>query len=246
MPPQVGVGSDYTRRFKAPVPSAHARQKPLLQRRDALRKGRKSSTDLESQRVDMRLIHSPQHKAVAPYVPRSDAEELNVRFLINYCAYIYSLRKVLLETDSADVTLVAAKTVTCVGPRFEWYPLAVRDEAFFHAVMSSTSSHAAYRQGVDLPKNFFFHRGEAIRLLNDKIASGIHDEATINTCAIFVQQEVREPSVDYVLSNQTHQSWEGRSQGAQTHLKGFLQIVRDAGGLHSPHLTAKTRRHIYL
>jgi hypothetical protein len=95
------------------------------------------------------------------------------------------------ETDRADVTLVAGQTVTCVGPRFEWYPLAVRDEAFFHAVMSSTSSHAAYRQGVDLPRNFFFHRGEAIRLLNEKISSGMYDEGTINTVAVFVQQEVR-------------------------------------------------------
>lgn len=98
-----------------------------------------------------------------------------------------------LRLTNADVTFVTAKTVTCVGPRFEWYPLAVRDEAFFHAVMSSTSSHAAYKRGVDLPKNFFFHRGEAIRLLNEKIASGIYDEGTINTCGVFVQQEVREP-----------------------------------------------------
>lgn len=86
--------------------------------------------------------------------------------------------------------MVAARTVTCVGPRFEWYPLAVRSESFFHAVMSSTSSHAAYKQGVDLPRNFFFHRGEAIRLLNEQIASGAHDEGTINTVAVFVQQEV--------------------------------------------------------
>ena len=113
-----------------------------------------------------------------------------MRFLINYCACIQCERREF-ETDSADVTMVAAKTVTCVGPRFEWYPLAVRDEAFFHAVMSSTSSHAAYKQGVDLPKNFFFHRGEAIRLLNEKIVAGVHDEGSINTCAVFVQQEVR-------------------------------------------------------
>jgi hypothetical protein len=87
--------------------------------------------------------------------------------------------------------MIAARTVTCVGPRFEWYPLCVRDEAFFHAVMASTSSHAAYKQGVDLPKNFFFHRGEAIRLLNKKLASGVNDEGTINTVAVFCQQEVR-------------------------------------------------------
>jgi hypothetical protein len=139
--------------------------------------------------MDMRLVRSPQHKAVAPYVPRSDAEELNMRFLIHYCTLSPIYKE--LKADLADVTLVAAQTVTCVGPRYDWYPLAVRDEAFFHAVMSSTSSHAAYNQQVDLPRNFFFHRGEAIRLLNAKLCKREYDEGTINTVAVFVQQEVR-------------------------------------------------------
>jgi hypothetical protein len=85
---------------------------------------------------------------------------------------------------------VTEKTVVNVGPRFEWYPLAVRDEAFFHAVISSTSSHAAYMQQVELPRNFYYHRGEAIRLVNKRILDGAHDEGTINTIAVFSQQEV--------------------------------------------------------
>ena len=87
------------------------------------------------------------------------------------------------------MTVVTAQTVTNVGPRFEWYPLAVRDEAFFHAVISSTASHAAYLQDVDLPRNFFYHRGQAIRLVNDRIAKGAHDEGIINAVAVFSQQE---------------------------------------------------------
>lgn len=112
-----------------------------------------------------------------------------MRFLIHYCTLSPIYKE--LKADLADVTLVAAQTVTCVGPRYDWYPLAVRDEAFFHAVMSSTSSHAAYNQQVDLPRNFFFHRGEAIRLLNAKLCKREYDEGTINTVAVFVQQEVR-------------------------------------------------------
>lgn len=54
---------------------------------------RERSTVPRSEGVDMRLIHSPQHKAVAPFVPRSDAEELNMRFLIHYCACIRPLRE---------------------------------------------------------------------------------------------------------------------------------------------------------
>jgi hypothetical protein len=38
------------------------------------------------------------------------------------------------EANESDVTVVTATTVTSPGPRFEWYPLCVRDEAFFHAV----------------------------------------------------------------------------------------------------------------
>lgn len=93
----------------------------------------------------------------------------------------------------ADVTIVTAKTVTNVGPRFEWYPLAVRDDAFFHALISSTSSHAAYMQKVELPRNFYFHRGEAIRIVNERLANGAHDEGTINAIAVFAQQEVGIP-----------------------------------------------------
>ncbi len=99
-------------------------------------------------------------------------------------------------TDKPDVTVVSASTVTNVGPRFEWYPLAVRDEAFFHALISSVSSHAAYMQKLDLPPAFFRHRGEAIRLLNKRIAEGAHDEGTINTVAVFAQQEVWLPNLE--------------------------------------------------
>jgi hypothetical protein len=56
--------------------------------------------------------------------------------------------------------------------------------------VSSTSSHAAYLQQVELPRSFFFHRAHAIRLLNQRIARGAHDEGTINTIAVFAQQEV--------------------------------------------------------
>jgi hypothetical protein len=42
------------------------------------------------------------------------------------------------------------------------------------------------------------------------------------------------------------QSFEGRPEGCKIHLEGLLQLVKAAGGLHSPELTAKTRRHLFL
>jgi len=93
---------------------------------------------------------------------------------------------------NADVTVVTGQSVVNVGPRFEWYPLAVRDDAFFHAVISSTCSHFSYLTGVDLPWKwiFFRHRGLAIRIVNERIAKGAHDEGTINSVVVFAQQEV--------------------------------------------------------
>ncbi|KAL3422887.1 hypothetical protein PVAG01_04634 [Phlyctema vagabunda] len=157
------------------------------------------------------LMHSPSSRAMAPYVPASQAADRKLQFLIHhYC------------------TVVVQESVTSVGPRYEWFPFALRNKAFFHSVMSSTSSHAAYLQQVDLPKDFFYHRGEAIRMLNAQIAAGRHDEGTINTVAVFSQQE----------------SFEGRADSTKIHLNGLLQLVRAAGGLQSPTLSPKTRRYV--
>ncbi|KAH7360934.1 hypothetical protein BKA65DRAFT_195375 [Rhexocercosporidium sp. MPI-PUGE-AT-0058] len=163
--------------------------------------------------IDGRLIRNPPPKAIAPYKPKSELEDASLRFLIHHY-----------------VTVVVERTVTCVGPRWEWYPLAVRDAAFFNAVISSTSSHAAYLQQVDLPRNFYFHRGEAIRLVNERIRQGAHDEGTINAVAVFSQQE----------------SFEGRPETALTHINGLLTIVAAVGGPHSSRLSSHTRRHIFL
>ncbi|KAK0124635.1 hypothetical protein ONS95_009582 [Cadophora gregata] len=181
-------------------------QQPKKRRRIRLFK-----QDLEP--IDGRLIRNPPPKAVAPYTARSELEDASLRFLIHHY-----------------VTVIVERTVTCVGPRWEWYPLAVRDPAFFNALISSTSSHAAYLQQVDLPRNFFYHRGEAIRLLNERIRQGAHDEGTINCVALFSQQE----------------SLEGRPETALTHINGLLTIVSALGGPHSPRISPQTRRHIYL
>jgi hypothetical protein len=38
---------------------------------------------------------------------------------------------------------------------------------------------------------FFRHKLRAIQLVNERIAQGAHDEGTINSIAVFAQQEVR-------------------------------------------------------
>jgi len=177
--------------------------------RDRERGGHNENEEL----IEPFLPRSLNHKAIAPYNPKTELEDSYLRFLIHHY-----------------VTIVTEKTVVNVGPRFEWYPLAVRDQAFFHAVISSTSSHAAYMQQVELPRDFYYHRGEAIRLVNKRIVEGAHDEGTINAIAVFSQQE----------------SFEGRAETAKTHIDGLLQIVQAAGGPLSPTMSEHTRRHVFL
>jgi len=95
------------------------------------------------------------------------------------------------KADKSDVTVVTAQTVTNVGLDSNGTPLQFGTKRSFHALISSTSSHAAYLQQVDLPRNFYHHRGEAIRLVNKRIEEGAHCEGTINAIAVFAQQEVR-------------------------------------------------------
>ncbi len=182
-----GVGSP--RQFKAPIGLRIHRK--VLQK-DKL-KGEAKQNKVQD-RPEAQLLRNPRPKAVVPYVPKTELEDGNLRFLIHHCKLPLSYGQMQLANEP-DVTIVSARTVTNVGPRFEWYPLAVRDEAFFHALISSVSSHAAYLQKLDLPPAFFRHRGEAIRLLNKRIAIGAHDEGTINTVAVFAQQEVRLPTL---------------------------------------------------
>jgi hypothetical protein len=171
------------KQFKAPVG-------PKVWRRQ--RKRKKARPKGQEEPIEAKLFENPRPKAVAPYRPGSDLEDYQLRFLIHYCKPPPDPCSYTRLTN-LDVTIVSAETVTNVGPRFEWYPLAVRDEAFFHSVISSTCAHVSYTYKVELPYMWIFlrHKLRAIQLVNERIARGAHDEGTINSIAIFAQQEVR-------------------------------------------------------
>jgi len=175
------------KQFKAPTASKRRRKPPAGKRT-------KHKAPEEQEPVDPQLLASPRSKAVCPYTPSTDVEDYHLRSLINYCKSRCSHGWARL-TNMADVTFVTAATLTNVGPRFEWYGLAVRDEAFFHALMSSTCAHYTYMTGVQFPYRwiFFRHRGEAIRMVNQRIVQGRHDEGTINAIIVFAQQDVGAP-----------------------------------------------------
>jgi hypothetical protein len=91
-----------------------------------------------------------------------------------------------------DVMFVNEKTVTSPGPRREWFPLAARNSAFFHAIMGASSSHLAYKRNQDGDNvGYFYHRGQAISLVNKAISDGnAATEGIIATVAAFIQQDV--------------------------------------------------------
>jgi hypothetical protein len=72
------------RQFKVPMPTAHARRKR------APRKGSHLQGPNGSKQKDpyASLPKSPQPKAVAPYVPKSEGEDVNLRFLIHHCGFL--------------------------------------------------------------------------------------------------------------------------------------------------------------
>jgi hypothetical protein len=88
---------------------------------------------------------------------------------------------------------VIEQTVTSPGPRKGWFPFMANDVAFFHCLMGSTSSHLAYKRNQDGDNfGYFYHRGQAISLVNKAMANGTAGTAgIIATVAAFVQQDVR-------------------------------------------------------
>lgn len=172
-----------------------------------------ADADAEPPQVDITIPPTPSSKAIAPYTCRSDAEDASLQLLINHY-----------------VTFITQKTVTSPGPRREWFPLAVRESAFFHAMMAGTASHLAYMRNESGDNaEYFYHRGAAISLVNTAIASGkATTEGIIATVAAFTQQE----SLAAELKN------------VRLHLNGMVQLIGMAGGLMSPILSPKTRRRV--
>lgn len=181
-------GAPSPKQFKAPIGPKRSRKS---------RPGKKTRPKPPKEAVDPKLPASPRPKAVCPYTASTELEDFHLRSLINHCKFppAYECGCTRL-TNPADVTFITAATLTNVGPRFEWYGLAVRDEAFFHALISDTCAHYTYMTGLELPYKwiFFRHRGEAIRVVNQRIAQGRFDEGTINAIIIFAHQDVgRQP-----------------------------------------------------
>jgi hypothetical protein len=177
------TGTSIPKQFKAPIGSKKVRRK---------RTREKAWPKEPEEPIKARVPASPRPKALCPYTPSTRIEETHLRSLIHYCKSRGPYYQYARLINPTDVTFVTATTLTNVGPRFEWYGLAVRDEAFFHAVISSTAAHYSYLTGIELPYKwiFFRHRGEAIRIVNQRIAEGAHDEGTINAIVVFAQQEV--------------------------------------------------------
>jgi hypothetical protein len=97
--------------------------------------------------------------------------------------------------------------------------------------MAHTAAHNAYLRRIPLQNevSYFWHTGEAIRIVNERIRGGLKSAATEGTiCAVCCMTQ--------------QQAFAASTTKAQVHLSGLLQLVRAAGGAESPTLSYRTRR----
>jgi hypothetical protein len=150
--------------------------------------------DDEDEDEDAEMIavpHSPSSKALVPFTPRSVAEDHTLQELVNFCKFnvrFSHCRTYLTISDG----IVLKETVTSPGPRKEWFPFTVTNPAFFHAVIGSTASLLAYAKRAEADNvEYFYHRGQAISLVNKAISNGeAATEDVFATVACFIQQDV--------------------------------------------------------
>jgi hypothetical protein len=87
-----------------------------------------------------------------------------------------------------------SRQLCVVGPRQQWLPFAIGDEAQFHATMFMASAHIAHlRPSQNYPQEFYLHRAHAIRTVNERLRGGVQlaaTDGTINAVSCFAQLEV--------------------------------------------------------
>lgn len=88
-----------------------------------------------------------------------------------------------LELAAHTINLFADNTVfvnttTPPGNRRHWFSYALNDPALFHTTLFISASHITAMRKVAILPAFFKHRGEVIRIVNDRLRK---DEAAAAT-----------------------------------------------------------------
>jgi hypothetical protein len=87
---------------------------------------------------------------------------------------------------------VFVNTTTPPGPRKRWFPSSIADPALFHGIMHISASHIAGSQHKRPSAAYFQHRGEVIRLVNERITHNHNatSDGTISAIACLLVSDV--------------------------------------------------------
>lgn len=104
------------------------------------------------------------------------------------------------------------------NPEGVWLSIALSDAALFHANLCLVAQHRRVTRETFHPQSYYWHRGEAIRIISDRLRT--KDEATSDATISAVA----------ILSNaDNHGLWPSHVQ--QSHIEGLARLVELRGGL---------------
>ena len=80
-----------------------------------------------------------------------------------------------------------------MNPEGKWFTYASTDPAVFHATLSLTAQHRAFAAGNVGLEEYYYHRGEAIRLVTERLGKPDEElsDATIGAVALLASSDVR-------------------------------------------------------
>jgi len=119
-----------------------------------------------------------------------------------------------------------ANSYAC-NPEGRWISIALADPAIIHATLSLVAIHRRDCYAMDPPVVYLKHRGEAIRLISERLGNATKalSDGTIGAVAI-------------LSSSDNHAHWPSDVQ--ESHINGLAKLVAFRGGIDS----LSTNRHI--
>lgn len=105
-----------------------------------------------------------------------------------------------------------------VNPEGKWMSVALSDPAMLHATLCLVALHKFQTNGIPLGNSYFFHRGEAVRL----ITSRLDDQATATSDDTIGAIAILSTSDNTVAE---------RAAIQESHLSGLLTLVNLRGGI---------------
>lgn len=105
-----------------------------------------------------------------------------------------------------------------VNPEGKWMSVALSDPAMLHATLCLVALHKFQTKGVPLANSYFFHRGEAMRLITTRLnePTNATSDNTIGAIAI-------------LSTSDNTVAWPAAIQ--ESHLSGLLTLVNLRGGI---------------